>query len=159
MEKIKPIKRSPQLAPLSREHHEGLLFVWKVRQGLLNGTSMDKLRNYVIWYWKEHTKPHFYQEEKILLPYMPDNHPWVAQLQSEHAQIREFILNLDREADNEIFKSLTDLAERHIRWEERKLFTYLEEHLTQAQLDDIFQQLQVHALAAEVWTDDFWVKK
>ena len=80
MEKIKPINRSPELAPLSKEHHNALLFVWKIRQGLKNDTSINKLRSYTIWYWKEHTKPHFFQEEKILLPYMPADHPCVAQL-------------------------------------------------------------------------------
>ena len=32
---IKPIKRSKQLAPLSREHHDGLMYVWKIREVLL----------------------------------------------------------------------------------------------------------------------------
>ena len=159
MEKIKPIKRSPELAPLSKEHHDGLLFVWKIRQGLKNDTSIDKLRSYTIWYWKEHTKPHFFQEEKILLPYMPADHPWVAQLINEHAQIRELVLNLDKEAEKETFVILCDLAERHIRWEERKLFCYLEEKLTKQQLSDIHAELVKHPVSCDQWTDDFWVKK
>ncbi|HEX6194015.1 MAG TPA: hemerythrin domain-containing protein [Chitinophagaceae bacterium] len=159
MEKIKPIKRSPQLAPLSREHHDALLFVWKLRQGLKNDTSCAKLRKYTLWYWKEHTKAHFYQEEKILLPYMPAEHPWVAQVQNEHAQIRELVLNLDIEAEKETFKTLADLAERHIRWEERKLFAYLEEHLTQDQLNAVHTELEKHPVSCADWTDEFWVKK
>ena len=159
MEKINPIKRSHQLAPLSKEHHDGLLFVWKIRQGIKNDTSIQKLRNYVVWYWKQHTKPHFYQEEKILLPYMPADHPWVAQMINEHAQIRELVLSIDKEADLELMKSLTDLAERHIRWEERQLFGYLEKNLTTEQLDNIYSKLQEHPLQCDDWTDDFWVRK
>jgi hypothetical protein len=34
------------LAPLSREHHDGLLFAWKIKQGLANGTSIETLCNY-----------------------------------------------------------------------------------------------------------------
>ena len=40
MEEIKPLKRSKELAPLSREHHDGLLFAWKIKQGLANGTPI-----------------------------------------------------------------------------------------------------------------------
>ena len=39
MEEIKPLKRSKELAPLSREHHDGLLFAWKIKQGLANGNA------------------------------------------------------------------------------------------------------------------------
>ena len=40
------IKRSKELAPLSPDHHEGLLFVWKIKQGLANKASFETLRNY-----------------------------------------------------------------------------------------------------------------
>jgi hemerythrin-like domain-containing protein len=158
MEKIKPIQRSPQLAPLSREHHDALLFIWKLRQGLKNDTSLEKLRNFVLWHWKEHTKPHFFKEEKIILPLMPVDHPWVAQLKNEHAHIRELVLALDGSPDRECFKELADLSSRHIRWEERKLFGFLEEYLTQEQLDTMHNQLEEHTLKCEEWTDRFWLR-
>ena len=44
----KPIKRSKQLSPLSREHHDGLLFAWKIRQGFENGTPLEEMRKYYI---------------------------------------------------------------------------------------------------------------
>ena len=158
-EQNKPIKRSPQLAPLSREHHDALLFVWKVRQGLKNETSIDKLRAYSLWYWKEHTKPHFFQEEKILLPFLEEDDAFALQLKNEHSLIRELVLSLDKEPDAEIFVLFTDLAEKHIRWEERTLFPYLEKILSQAQLDAILKELQLHPVACGEWTDVFWARK
>jgi hemerythrin-like domain-containing protein len=155
----KPIKRSPQLAPLSREHHEALLFIWKVRQGLKNGTSIDKLRSYTLWYWKEHVKTHFFQEEKILLPYMPAGHPMAEQLKKEHDQIRELVLTLDKEADEPTLTQLCDLVDKHIRFEERQLFGFIESSLNQAQLDTIKKELAEHPVSCEVWEDVFWVKK
>ena len=140
-QEIKPIKRSSQLAPLSREHHDGLLFAWKIKQGLDNKTPLDKLRKYSLWYWQQHIKPHFFQEEKILMPYMPANHPMAKQLKEEHDQIRELILSLDAEADERDFTILADLLNKHIRFEERQLFAFLEEILTPEQLDKVFQQL------------------
>jgi hypothetical protein len=59
MEEIKPIKRSEQLAPLSREHHDGLMYVWKIREGLKNGAAVGKLKQYTIWFWQQHIKTAF----------------------------------------------------------------------------------------------------
>ena len=86
MNEVKPIKRSVQLQPLSREHHDGLLFVWKIKQGLENRTSSEKLKDYTGWYWRNHIKPHFFQEEKVLLPFIPEGHPMAVQLKKEHRQ-------------------------------------------------------------------------
>ena len=159
-EEIKPIKRSTQLAPLSREHHDGLLFVWKIRQGLANATSIDQLRQYTLWYWQHHVKPHFFQEEKILLPYLPAGHTMAVQLKKEHDEIRELVLTLDQDADKQTFFILSDLVSQHIRFEERKFFGYLEETLSTEQLDLIYKELEDHPVSCEEeWKDEFWVKK
>ena len=159
-EEIKPIKRSQQLAPLSREHHDGLLFAWKIRQGIENNTSLDIMRKYALWFWKNHIKPHFFQEEKILIPYMPAGHPMAIKLLEDHDHIRELILGLDDEADKRTLAILSDLLNAHIRFEERELFVYLEQMLTPEQLDMVFTQLEKHPVHCEQeWKDEFWVKK
>ncbi len=159
-EEIRPIKRSEQLAPLSREHHEGLLFAWKIRQGIANRTSLDIMKKYVLWYWKHHIKPHFFQEEKILVPAMPEDHPLVVKMLEDHDNIRELILGLDDEADTITLGMLSSLLNSHIRFEERKLFTYLELTLAAEQLNAIYQQLEKHPVNfAEEWKDEFWGKK
>ena len=159
-EEIKPIKRSPQLAPLSREHHDGLLFAWKIKQGIENKTSLDVMRRFALWYWKNHIKPHFFQEEKILLPYLPANDPMAIRLHEEHDHIRELILGLDDEADKRTLLILSDLLNKHIRFEERELFVHLEKILTQEQLENIFIQLEKHPVHCEQeWKEEFWVKK
>jgi hemerythrin-like domain-containing protein len=157
---IQPLKRSQQLAPLSREHHDGLLFAWKIKQGIENKATLEAMRNYTLWFWRHHIKPHFFQEEKILLPNMPADHPLAVRLQEDHDQIRELILGLDAEADKRTLTILCDLLNTHIRFEERELFAYLEKILTPEQLDDIFTQLEKHPVHCEQeWKDEFWVKK
>jgi len=163
-QEIQPIKRSKQLAPLSREHHDGLLFAWKIKQGLENKTPLEKLRRYSLWYWQQHIKPHFCQEEKILMPYMPADHPMAKQLKEEHEHIRELVLSLDAEADKRDFVILADLVNKHIRFEERELFVYLEELLTTEQLNKVYQELEQHPLTCNdpkspVWDEEFWIKK
>jgi len=159
MQEMKPIKRSKELAPLSREHHDGLIYVWKIREGIKNGASVDKLSNYTKWFWLQHIKPHFYQEEKILLPYIPSDHEFAIRLQREHENIREFILNLDTEADTTTFLQLCDLLNDHIRFEERQLFPYLEQTVSTEDLKKIFELLEEHPVCATGWDDEFWLKK
>ena len=158
-ENIQPIKRSPQLAPLSREHHEGLLLVWKIQQGLRFNVDPERIRKYILWYWQNHIKPHFYQEEKILQPYIPADNELLQRMIKEHELIREFILGLDKEANKEIFSSLATLLSDHIRFEERKLFAYLEQILSKDQLDVIFTELEEHPVCDDEWKDEFWERK
>jgi hemerythrin-like domain-containing protein len=154
-----PLKRSKQLAPLSREHHDGLLFSWKIKQGIENKVSLEVMRKFTLWFWKHHIRPHFFQEEKILMPYMPFDHPLGKRLKEEHDHIRELIIELDEEADKRHLLLLCDLLDQHIRFEERELFGFLEELLTSEQLDNVFSELEAHPLGNEEWTDEFWVKK
>ena len=158
---IKPIKRSKQLAPLSREHHDGLLFAWKIKQGLENKTPLEKLRRYSLWYWQQHIKPHFYQEEKILAPYLPEDNPMKKRLKEEHDHIPELVLGLDDEtgSDKRHLIILSDLLNHHIRFEERELFPFLEKLLTPEQLDKVFSELEQHPVSCGEYQDDFWVKK
>ena len=161
MSESSPLKRTEQLAPLSREHHDGLLFVWKIRQGLKNNISQDRLRSYCKWFWQNHIKPHFSQEENILIPFMPPGHPLVEQLKSDHAHIRELILEIDRQNDQHDYSLLCSLLDKHIRFEERELFTFLQKELTGDQLDDIYRQLEIHPISCKEedrWKDEFWIK-
>ena len=154
-----PIKRSAQLTPLSRAHHDGLLFAWKLRQGLANGTGLETLKKYCCWYWNNHIKQHFHQEEGILLKYIPSAHAMATQLKEEHDNIRELILSIDRKPDAITIGILADFITRHIRFEERALFNYLEQNLRPGQLDDIFFQLEIESIASIDWNEEFWTRK
>lgn len=85
-----PIKRSAQLAPLSREHHEGLLAVWKIRQGLRNGTDTNTIARFVQWFWQEHLHTHFQQEETVLMPLLPGE-PLLHRMMEEHEEIEALL--------------------------------------------------------------------
>ncbi len=153
-----PIKRSAQLATLSREHHDSLLFCWKIKQGLGNGTDAVTLRDYILWYWRHYMRTHFIQEEKILLPYIAD--PALAsQLQQEHADIKELVLALDNDPDNNLFSILTLFVTNHIRFEERWLFGYLENVLSDDQLNTIADKLSATSHSDKEWSHPFWSRK
>jgi hemerythrin-like domain-containing protein len=159
MDEIKPIKRSKELAPLSREHHDGLSFAWKIKQGLSNGTSVATLCGYTRWFWTNHMKPHFKDEEKVLVKYLPADNPLVIQMFTEHAHIRELIISLDKEPDIHSLQLLAEYINNHIRFEERELFGYAEQTLTPEQLDEIYKELPNDSHCETEWKDEFWVKK
>ena len=88
---IKPIKRSKQLTPLSKDHHDGLLFAFKIKQGLKNGTDVKLVAEYVQWFWKNHLHEHFVEEEQILAPYLPADNDLLKQMMEEHENIEAMI--------------------------------------------------------------------
>ena len=164
MDETKPIKRSKELAPLSREHHDGLLFAWKIKQGLANNTPVETLSNYTRWFWSNHIKPHFRDEEKVLVKFLPADNPLVQQMFKEHEQIRELIISLDKEPDLRSLQLLAELIDKHIRFEERRLFVYAEEVLSADQLKEIYDALPAEHHCdidpiANGWKEEFWLKK
>lgn len=159
MEEIKPIKRSKELAPLSREHHDGLLYAWKIKQGLANGTPVETLCNYTRWFWSNHIKPHFKDEEKVLVKFLPAGNPLVQQMMTEHAQIRDLVISLDKIPDSNALKLLSEFINSHIRFEERELFPYVEKTLTPEQLNEIYNDLPQDLHCDTEWKDEFWARK
>ena len=159
MEEIKPLKRSKELAPLSREHHDGLLFAWKIKQGLANGTSVETLCNYTRWFWSNHIKPHFKGEEKVLVKFLPGDNALVQQMFKEHAQIRDLVISLDKEPDSNSLQLLAEVINDHIRFEERELFSYAEKTLSPEQLNEIYNELPDELQCDTEWKDEFWLRK
>lgn len=63
----KPIKRYETIAQFSREHHFGLLLVWKIKQGIKKSISPERISNYVLCFYEQDLKQHFSNEEKLCL--------------------------------------------------------------------------------------------
>ena len=132
---IKPIKRSEQLAPLSRDHHEGLLFVWKI-----------------------HLQEHFKEEEQILAPSILGNE-LVKRMLDEHQNIEALIQINENIADEILLGQLADAVNDHIRFEERELFPYAERMIPVEKLNSIHVQLLKPKVQCEQWQNEFWLKK
>ncbi len=157
MTDIRPIKRTVELQPLSREHHDGLLFVWKIRQGLNNHTSNETLKSFALWYFKNHIKHHFFQEEKLLLPYFSPGDPLAVRMKEEHDHIRELLLAIGQDPVKQDFIQLANLIESHIRFEEREFFAQVELQLSEQELRNVSFLLEEKPLSCnDDWTDEFW---
>jgi len=156
----KPIKRSEQLAPLSRDHHDGLLFAWKIRQGLNNGTDIKIIASFTRWFWENDLQEHFREEEQILAACLPKDEPSVLRMIDEHHNIEALIHINESIADAALLLQLADAVTAHIRFEEREFFPYAETLLTPDQLNFIYAELSKEKpFPGSEWGNEFWVRK
>lgn len=152
-----PIKRSTQLSGLSREHHEGLLFVWKIKQGIALGISEKRIGDYCAWFWKNHLQTHMQLEETVLPKVMASTNPLMNTMIEDHAAIKAKIEEVIVEPNYQSLKRLVQIIYYHIRFEERTLFPAIEHAATREQLDQVAVQLS-HPAPENTWPDEFWLK-
>ncbi len=153
MPKPKPIKRAKELQPISREHHHGLLLSWKLRQALSKQIEINRVRQYLLWFWAHHLAPHFEFEETYIFPILGKHDKRIEQLMTEHQVLREMILdtNLDRWKINTLQKALTE----HIRLEEREVFEAIQDI---ASPDQLAQIESAHNFIEDIdYSDPFWL--
>jgi hemerythrin-like domain-containing protein len=155
-EDSKPIKRSEQLKPLSHDHHDGLLFAWKIKQGLKKGSDLETIAKYVSWFWENHLQLHFKKEEELLVPLMPADDKLVKRMSDEHEEMEALIHINANIADETNLLSIAEKVNDHIRFEERLLFPHIESSLTQYQLDFILKKLLVDGAECSKWEEEFW---
>ena len=158
MNQPKPIKRSKELVPLSKEHHEGLLFGWKIKQGLQNGTDKAIISRFIQWFWENELEQHLRKEEEILAAHLPDENELVQRMFREHEEL-EALININvMIADEDIFRQIADGVHDHIRFEERELFPYAEKVIPANELEAIHEDL-AKTKEKKRWEDEFWMKK
>jgi hemerythrin-like domain-containing protein len=156
---LNPIKRSKQLTPLSKDHHDGLLFAWKIKQGLKNGATINTISEYVQWFWKNHLAEHFREEEQILAPHLPGDNELLMQMLDEHQEIEAMVYINENIPDPTLLLNLAQAIDDHIRFEERQLFPYAEKVIPESELNLIYEQLPKEPAKCEKWEREFWVKK
>jgi iron-sulfur cluster repair protein YtfE (RIC family) len=158
MDQPKPIRRSKELVPLSKEHHEGLLFGWKIKQGLANGTEKAIISRFIQWFWETDLQEHFRKEEQVLAPHLPQDNEWVRQMFSEHEEIEALIHVNAMIPDEDIMNQLAGSITNHIRFEERVLFPYAEGVIPASEMEEIHRQL-IDVKQKQSWAEEFWMRK
>jgi len=157
--KNEPIKRSGYLVPFSRDHHAGLLFCWKIKEGLKKGASSDRIANYVRFFWEEHLREHF-QEEEILL-FNQQDAELARRGKAEHVTLEKlFRMILEGRLEGPNYLAFAEQLTAHIRFEERELFPYLEKTLAMPVLTairDILIRLHIRPFE-DFYPDEFWIK-
>jgi hemerythrin-like domain-containing protein len=143
------MKRHEAIAPLSRDHHGSLILAQLLKLNApkyagLPDNAKDKA-GYAQQQFEAHIKKHFQQEE-IMLEKAKDIHPSIKniteEINAEHNELRGLFQSLDTtdELENTMNK-LGVALENHIRKEERVLFPLLQQHCSEALLQDIYELL------------------
>ena len=153
-----PIKRSKQLAPLSREHHETLLFAWKIRQGKKYGTSSEIIVSYCNWFWETHLQDHFKKEEQVFSSIISIDHPIMIKMLDDHEAIKIKLKQVSEFPSNEGFDRLAEIIIYHVQFEERDLFNYIEQIASPEQLNSIAISLIDEKSKYPPWNHWFWIK-
>jgi hypothetical protein len=154
----KPLKRHPFIIEYSKDHHFGLLLVWKIRQGVKKNIAIERIGNYIKFYAKADLLPHFKEEEDFLLSLLSPNDSIRIKVEVEHLQLRHYLSDINEDKFSYlIFGKLANLLEAHIRFEEREFFKYLQESID---LDTVYftknKELHNQKEIDKLWSDNFW---
>lgn len=151
-----PLRRHQAMVSLSRDHHFGLLLIWKIRQGLKKEVAAARISPYVLFFFDEDLRLHFKEEEETLFALLPATDLLRQQAEQEHQQLYDLVHRLDQSPTNTaLLTQFADALESHIRFEERTLFQHLQQTLTEHQLESI----TAHAAERERNLDDRWEDK
>lgn len=157
-QEVKPLKRHPALIKLSREHHFGLLLCWKIRQGIKNNIESERIASYILFFFDNDLEEHFKDEEENLLVKLSKDDSIRQQVETDHLKINRLITSIRTgNVSPALLSDLADSLDKHIRYEERIVFNYLQQKLSGAELEKLAEQ---HAAKPcdldEKWADHFW---
>lgn len=148
----KPIRRDEFLKPLSRDHHEGLLFCWKIKTGLQKNISLERLEAFAKYFFINELLPHFKAEEKEVFPLLGNEHELVQRALFEHRQLKE--LFSEHHMTLQTFTEMMAQLNYHIRFEERILFQAIQDLLREKGRDGA--DLSHQHTTPPLYIDPFW---
>jgi hemerythrin-like domain-containing protein len=132
------MKRSEELAPLSRDHHHGLVAALALRRA--TRTDAEAAWASFLEFWRAEGRRHFAIEEEVLLPGFARreraDHEAIVRVLVEHVDLRRRVQELS-EAEAPQPAALHELGtclQAHIRHEENTLFPLIEAALTHGEL-------------------------
>jgi len=122
------MKRSPELAPLSRDHHVALEHALRLRRA--TESEVAAVVAGFLAFLLGPGRSHFAREEALLAPEVPEARADLAQrMLDEHVEILRRAEDLGQAPRVADAHALGELLTRHVRFEEREVFPLLEAHL------------------------------
>jgi hemerythrin-like domain-containing protein len=139
------VKRSAQLAQLSRDHHQALAAALKLRRA--GDADAPEAVETFLGFWREHGQRHFQIEEDVLLPGFAlgggdPRDERVARVLTDHVEIRARALRLSPDAPLDDLHELGEQLTAHVRLEEDELFPLIEQTLEPETLAALGEELE-----------------
>lgn len=156
-----PLKRHPAIVSFSKDHHFGLLLVWKIRQGLAHTVDPIRISSYVSFFFKEDLLQHFKEEETWLFSKISKDDNLRIKAEHDHKTILGIVASINDKPNNiQLLQKLADELENHIRFEEREFFNHLQNKISNEELNHIAERMPSSNKDIDAkWNDAFWEKK
>lgn len=149
-----PLKRHTALQQLSREHHQGLLLCFKLREGFKKDVAPQRMQTYCRWFYDTHLQQHFKVEEQHVFPLLGAENELVIKAVAQHEQLHQLFTKDTAHLAN--LKLIEAELQNHIRFEERELFEMIQQAATEAELQKISKKLDEQPFQ-ENTEDQFWL--
>ncbi|HLW39472.1 MAG TPA: hypothetical protein VKX31_03710 [Brumimicrobium sp.] len=147
-------KRHEALNSFSREYHYCLSFSWKVRKGLSNHVSFERIKTYCDWFFANYLNRLIQDEEKFLLLHLDEESSLVRKIRAEHRRFRR--LFTETEDLEKALHYIEEELDRSARFKEKELFAIIEEEIPSETLDKVVS-LRPEVLFIENTKDKFWL--
>lgn len=139
------MKRSEELAVLSREHHIALELALRLRRASVEQAA--SLAADARDFWRRESVEHLRLEEEFLLPslarHVAADDPDIQRTRSDHVELRRRFTELDSPGlDLNVLRELGALLADHVRFEERRLFPRIESTLDADELAELGRHLR-----------------
>lgn len=134
--------RHPSLVPLSHDHREALGLAFFLHNPAPPGrvtvmtpaSTPETRRARLLAFYDDQLPTHFRAEEEALFPALTTRSPLVAVLRAEHRRLEALRADVAAargdEAIDRALVAFADLLEEHVRREERELFAFFPEGLS-----------------------------
>ena len=133
------MKRSPELAALSRDHHQALEAALRLRRA--TDETLEAAVEHFLAFFDRQGEQHFVTEERLVLPVLPDDDAeWAEatrQVRAEHREIRASAASLAEASSVRAARGVGEMLAAHVRFEERTLFPLVEQRLSQGALTEL----------------------
>lgn len=149
------MRRSPALRPLSDDHHGALVLARRCRRAAseADGAALARLRDEALAAWAGELAPHFAIEEEALIPALRElgasDH--ADGILADHARLRSLRERVAQGAPDralaEALVAFGEQLERHVRYEERRVFAEVQDRLSAAQRDALARAIAAHPRA------------
>jgi len=150
------LKRHLALQDYSREHHDELLLIWKIREGLRRSVSPKRIIEYCVHHYNEFTASHMANEERYILTKLPESDDDRIKILLDHAEIKEIVKKLSENHENkDMLTEFADKLEKHIRFEERTFFPKLQLAFSDEVMESM-HSMENNAKEPKGWKDSFW---
>ena len=149
------------MVAFSKDHHLGLLFCWKIKEGLKRNVQLYRIKKYVNYFWTHHLQEHFREEERLLFNRVEDK--LCTQAKADHQILINRLNGINYYETEEVgeYGVFAELLIKHIRFEEREVFPHLETLLPLALLNEVseFFDQQPPNQFKDNYPDEFWAEK